>query len=134
MTAAEALERARQSLAIAEKLIETDLATSANRVYNAGENLGIAALLSVSGQTPKSHGKVWNSVNLLYQRGTLKADYKRILEQSYRLRIKGDYGQDLEGKDVNISEGVIKELITSLKSFLEEVEGLVKGRQMLHDR
>lgn len=128
MTAAEALGRARKSLEIAEKLIDADIATAANRIYNTGENLGIAALLYVSGQIPKSHGKIWNAVHSLHQKGTLSKDYKPVLEQSYRLRIKGDYGRDLEGRDITITKEAVQELITSLKSFLKEVEALVERK------
>lgn len=126
--AEEALERARRSIEIAERLIDADLPTSANRIYNAGENLGIASILSTSGFAPKSHGKIWNAVHMLYERGILKSDYRNLLETSYRLRIKGDYGRDLEDKAVVISKEILRQQIESLKSFLEEVENLVKNK------
>jgi len=122
----EALERARKSIELAEKLIDTDLAASANRIYNAGENLGIAVMLSTSKVVPKSHGKIWNMVHNLYQKGILKSDYRSLLESSYKLRIKGDYGRDLEGEAIVISREILREHINSLKAFLKEAEELTK--------
>ncbi len=126
--AEESLERARRSIEIAEGLIDTDLPTSANRIYNAGENLAIASILSASGSVPKSHGKIWNAVHSLYEKGVLKSDYRNLLETSYRLRIKGDYGRDLEDRAIIISRDILKQQIGSLKSFLGEVENLVKNK------
>lgn len=120
-----ALERARKSLEIAENIIDMDLASSANRIYNAGENIATAVLLSLSLSVPKSHGKIWNAMNLLHKKGILSADYKPLLEQSYRIRIKGDYGRDLEGKAVSISYDILAGQIESLKSFLKEAESII---------
>jgi len=116
-----------EALRNAEKFLGIDLPTSANRIYVAGENIARALILSVSGSCPRDHGKVWNAVQHLYERGILKVKYKSILETSYRLRIKGDYGRDIDGTIV-INREIIKDQIEKLKEFSKEVKRILEER------
>src|SRR3989338_8341124 len=117
MTVGGALERARVSLRTAEQLISMDPAGAANRLYNAGENLGIASILLTGGTVPKNHGKIWNEVRVLFQKGVMLQDYRDNLKTAYRLRLYGDCGE-ATGETFN-AETVTK-LLTALKKFQKE--------------
>jgi len=123
----ESFERGERELKNAEKFLEIDLITATNRIYVSGENLAFSLITAVYGSSTRDHGKMWNKIHELYQRGIIKADFKPTLETSYRLRIKGDYGRDIDGV-VIINKGILKSQINSLKEFLEEV------RRVLNDR
>jgi len=121
----EAYKIGEEALRNAEKFLDIDMPTSANRIYVAGENLARALILAVSGTCPRDHGKVWNAIQQLYEKGILKVNYKSILEISYRLRIKGDYGKDAGGTVV-ISKEIIEEQIEKLKEFSKEAKRLIE--------
>lgn len=120
----EAFRIGEEALRNAERFLDIDLPTAANRIYVAGENLARALILAVSGTCPRDHGKVWNAVQQLYEKGIIKVNYKSVLETSYRLRIKGDYGKDAGGVVV-ISKEIIKEQIEKLKEFSKEVKRFI---------
>jgi len=120
----DAIKRAKKEKS-AEAVIDISLPTAANRIYIAGENLASAALLATGGSAPRDHGKLWNGVQKLSMAGKLKRDYRRMLETSYRLRIKGDYGRDSDSI-VLLSRDVIERQIKELKEFLSEVRDMVK--------
>lgn len=125
--AVKAFERAKEAIKSAEEVIDISLPTSANRIYTAGENLAYAVLLSVQGSASRNHGKLWNGIQRLHEMGELKNDYRKTLETSYRLRIKGDYGRDIDGVII-INKQIIVEQIKTLKKFLNEVENVLKDK------
>lgn len=124
----DAFERGKSALRSAEKFIDIDLPTAANRIYVAGENLARSLILAVSGSSPRDHGKIWNAIQHLYEKGILKTNYKSILETSYRLRMKGDYGRDISGIII-ISKEIIKKQIEKLKEFSKEIERIQKEKK-----
>jgi len=126
----EAFKIGKVALRNAEKFLDIDLPTAANRIYIAGENLARALILSVSGSCPRDHGRIWNTVQSLYEKGILKVNYRFILEISYRLRIKGDYGRDISGTIV-ISKEIIKEQIKQLEEFSEEVKRILQEKHKI---
>ncbi len=121
----EAFKRCEEALRISEKTVDIDLPTSASRLYIAGENLAACMLLLIEGSASRDHGKLWNGIQRLFEKGDLKKNYRPVLETSYRLRIKGDYGRDIEGV-VLISREAIEEQIKCLKEFSEEVRQKMK--------
>ncbi len=121
------LARAGQALRTAEGLVGSDLAAAANRLYTAGENLAIAAIVLSGGQAPRNHGKIWNATRLLFQRGVLERDYWGALETAYRLRLYGDYGE-AAGETI-FTEETVRGLLATLRLFLKEVEKLAAQKQ-----
>lgn len=127
----DSFKRGMEALKTAEKFIELDIIVAANRVYIAGENLAYSLLLTSFGSSSKDHGKMWNSVQELFEKGILKMNYKPLLQNSYRLRMKGDYGRDTGGLAVVISKLVIRNQIKSLKDFAKECEEILKEKGLL---
>lgn len=125
----DAFERGNNALKSAGKFEKLDLLITANRIYIAGENLAYSLLLATSGSAPRDHGRIWDGVQKLYERGVLKADYKPLLETSYRLRMKGDYGRDIRGVTI-ISKETVRNQIKSLREFAEEVERILKEKRI----
>ena len=122
----EAFKRSEEALRISEETVDIDLPTSASRLYIAGENLAACVLLLIESSASRDHGKLWNGIQRLFEKGHLKKNYRPILETSYRLRIKGDYGRDIEGV-VLINREAIEEKIKYLKEFLEEARQKIKA-------
>jgi len=126
--AVEAFKRGKYALTSAEKLAGIDLPASASRAYIAGENLAVSLLLTIAGSAPRDHGKIWNSIKSLYEKGVLKENYRSVLETSYRIRIKADYGEDVGGIAVAVSRESIEKQIQNLNRFRDEVEGILKEK------
>lgn len=123
----DSFKRGKHELENAENFMEIDLPTAASRLYIAGENLAFCLLLAVHKSSTRDRGKIWNDVRQLYQRGVVNSDFRPVLETSYRLRIKADYGRDIDGI-VTISRDALKLQIASLKKFLEEVKRVLKEK------
>jgi len=126
----EAFNRGERELKNAEKFLEIDLPTAANRIYISGENLAFSIITAMYGGSSRDHGRVWNKIHELYEKGIIKTDFKPTLETSYRLRIKADYGRDVSGVVV-ISKDILNNQIKSLKEFLEEVRRILREKNIL---
>lgn len=126
----EAFNRGVEALRSAEKLLNIDLPTSANRIYIAGENLAISLLLAFPSHLPKDHGKIWNAVQRFYERGILKSNYRPLLQTSYMIRIKADYGRDLDGV-VAVNKKIIEKQIMELKNFRDEISRILTEKGLL---
>ena len=122
----EPFKRGCEEIKTAEKVIDISLPVAASRAYIAGENLAYAIVLKTYGSSSRSHGKVWRCMHELYEKGTLNRDYKPMLEESYRMRIKGDYGRDIGGSEIEISKGLVKKHLDELKELKKELEALIR--------
>ena len=124
-------KRGLEALKAAEKFIELDMVVAANRVYIAGENLAYSLLLAAFGSSSKDHGRIWSGIQELFEKGILKENYKPLLQNSYRMRMKGDYGRDTGGIAVVISKPIIRNQISSLKNFAKEIEKILSEKGMI---
>lgn len=79
----------------------------------------------------KVRRSIWNAVQSFFQKGMLKKDYRSVLETSYRIRMKADYGRDLEGLVVSISREIIEKQINDLDGFRDEIRELLKKKGLL---
>lgn len=127
----DSFKRGLDALKAAEKFVELDIIVAANRIYIAGENLAYSMLLAAFGSSSKDHGKIWSGIQELFEKGVLKENYKPLLQSSYRMRMKGDYGKDTGGTAVVISKPIIRNQINSLKEFAKEIEKILTERRLL---
>ena len=130
---ADNFKRGVEALKAAEKFIELDAIVAANRVYIAGENLAYSLLLAAFGSSSKDHGKIWSGIQELFEKGILKENYKPLLQNSYRIRMKGDYGRVTGGMAVVISKPILRNQINSLKEFAKEAKKILSEKGLLKD-
>lgn len=126
-----AFKRGERELENAKRFMGIDLPTTANRIYVAGENLAFSLLLALHGSSTRDHGKIWNAMQELYDKGVVKMNFKPTLETSYRLRIKADYGRDIGETALTISRETLDAQIKSLMAFLKEVKRVLKEKEFL---
>jgi len=121
----DSLKRGAEELKMAEKLLDISVPVAASRAYIAGENIAYAAARKMRGSVPRDHSRIWKAIRELYEKGDLLRDYRPVLEEIYRLRVKGDYGRNIGGEEIKLNKGAVRAHIAELKAFAEEVSRLV---------
>jgi uncharacterized protein (UPF0332 family) len=89
----ERLKRAKAQLESAKRnFAEGDVETASNRAFLAAENAA-AAIVKAGGHLPPVHSRVRSQFEDLCDRGIVSYRFRGILIESYRLRLRGDYGR-----------------------------------------
>ena len=81
------LESARRNIA------EADTETASNRVFLAAENAAAAAIAKAGEHIRPRHGLIRSQFEDLCDKGIVPERFRNVLIESYRFRLRGDYGR-----------------------------------------
>jgi hypothetical protein len=122
------LKRAKDFYKKALLMFESDLETTANRIYLSFENGSCCFLKWKDSQVSKKHAQIWEKMSKAYLQGLLSFDPKIYLEKSYEFHLYVDYGKkEFKGVKISFNKQELKNLLEVLKKFIGEVEKIVNG-------
>lgn len=127
----ERLRLARSQVRSARRnLAEGDLETASNRAFLAAENAAAAAIAKFGGYVRPVHGKIRSQFGELCDRGIIPDRFRDILSESYRFRLKGDYGRRIHKGQTTpeLTPDAVRDLIGRVSDLLTVVEKTVGGR------
>ncbi|MBI2675147.1 MAG: hypothetical protein HYX24_01715 [Candidatus Aenigmarchaeota archaeon] len=81
--------------------------------------------MAFHGASSRNHGKIWNSIQKLFESGALSHNYRELLESSYGMRLQADYGRKTE---IALDNETLEKQIAGLKNFAEEAKAVLKER------
>ena len=117
------LDKARQSLAVADYLVEQWPAEAGRSAYLAAFHAAQALIAERTGRAVKTH----KGVNASFHRLTLgdhriDRDLRGFLSQGYDLKVSADYGT---GPDGTVSDSAAREAIATAKRFVIGCEAAI---------
>jgi uncharacterized protein (UPF0332 family) len=128
----ERLRLARGQLKSAKRnLAEGDLETASNRAFLAAENAAAAAIARSGEYIRPVHGKIRSQFGELCDRGIIPNRFRDILSESYRFRLKGDYGRRIhEGQTTPaLTPDAVRHLIGRVSDLLAVVDKTIGSKK-----
>jgi HEPN domain-containing protein len=122
------LNRAKAQLDSARRnLADGDTETASNRTFLAAENAASALLAKAGGRVKPVHEEIRSQFEELCDKGKVPYKFRSLLSDSYRLRLKGDYGRRFV-KQQSIPEltpKVVQEILDRVSELLATAEAIV---------
>lgn len=116
------LEDLEKFIKIAEEMLgRGDFDTCINRLYISSENTASIILEKVSGNNPKRHDKMTNSIEHLFKTGNIERDFSNTMRRLYELHLLSDYGNK-NIKEANKEE--LRNIIKEIKDFINIARNL----------
>jgi len=129
---AEKLRLARSQLESAKRnLTEGDMETASNRAFLAVENAAAAAIAKSGRYARPIHGQIRSQFEELCDRGMIPDRFRSILSESYRFRLRGDYGRRIHaGKTTpELTPAAVQDLIDRASDLLVVVDKATRSRR-----
>lgn len=129
---AEKLRLARSQLESAKRnLAEGDMETASNRAFLAVENAAAAAIAKSGRYARPMHGQIRSQFEELCDRGMIPDRFRSILSESYRFRLRGDYGRRIHaGKTTpELTPAAVQDLIDRASDLLVVVDKATRSRR-----
>ena len=129
---AEKLRLARTQLESAKRnLAEGNMETASNRAFLAVENTAAAAIAKSGGYARPIHGQIRYRFEELCDRGIIPDRFRGILSESYRFRLRGNYGRRIhEGKTTpELTLAAVQDLIDRASDLLAAVDKATRSKR-----
>ncbi len=110
----------RQLQSARNNVAQNDIETAANRAFLAAENAAAAAIAKSGSRARPIHGQIRTDFDDLCDRGVIPERFKNLLAESYRFRLRADYGRRIH------SGQTIPELTSdTVQGIIEQVADLI---------
>jgi uncharacterized protein (UPF0332 family) len=102
---------------------QKDIETAANRAFLAAENAAAAAIAKSGERVAPVHGQIRSQFEDLCDQGVIPQRFKGLLSQSYRFRLRGDYGRRIHsGQTIpDLTATMVQETIDSVADLIDIV-------------
>lgn len=109
---------------------QKDIETAANRAFLAAENAAAAAIAKSGERVAPVHGQIRSQFEDLCDQGVIPKRFKGLLSQSYRVRLRGDYGRRIHsGKTIpDLTPTIAQETIDSVADLIDIVARMPRKR------
>jgi uncharacterized protein (UPF0332 family) len=117
----------RQLRAARNNLTQNDMETAANRAFLAAENAAAAAIAKSGRRARPIHTRIRTDFEELCEKGVIPETFKNLLTESYRFRLRADYGRRVH------SGQTIPELTTdTVQHIIERASQLIDTVTRMH--
>jgi len=115
------LESARRNLA------DGDTETASNRAFLAAESVACALIAKAGGRVKPIHKKIRSRFEELCDKGKIPYKFRSLLSDSYRLRLRGDYGRRFAGQQAipDLTAKVVQDIMDRVSELLATAEAIV---------
>jgi hypothetical protein len=121
---AEKLALARRQLQSARNNArQRDIETAANRAFLAAENASAAAIAKSGRHARPIHDQIRTDFEELCDRGSIPVRFRNLLAESYRYRLRGDYGRRLQSGRIipDLTPYAVQRIIERVADLIEVV-------------
>jgi uncharacterized protein (UPF0332 family) len=121
----------RQLQSARNNMTQNDVETAANRAFLAAENAAAAAIAKSGERVAPVHGQIRARFEDLCDQGLIPQKFKGLLAQSYRFRLRGDYGRGIHrGKSIpHLTPTAMRETIDSVAELIDIVTRMPRKRR-----
>ena len=116
------LESARRNLA------DGDTETASNRAFLAAESAACALIAKAGGRVKPIHEKIRSQFEELCDKGKIPYKFRSLLSDSYRLRLKGDYGRRFVRQHAipDLTTKVVQDMVDRVSELIAAAETIVR--------
>jgi uncharacterized protein (UPF0332 family) len=108
-----------------------DLETAANRAFLAAENAAAAAIAKSGGRARPIHDQIRTDFEELCDRGIILGRFRSLLIESYRFRLRADYGRRThDGQTIpDLTPDSVQTTIQKVASLIETIARMPNRRR-----
>ena len=119
------LESARRNLQ------DGDRETASNRAFLAAESAAAALIAKAGRRVPPVHDRIRSQFEELCDKGKIPYKFRSILNESYRLRLRGDYGRRFMRRRAipDLTSKVVQDMIDRVSDLVAATETIVRTRR-----
>jgi HEPN domain-containing protein len=119
------LESARRNLA------DGDTETATSQAFLAAESAAGALTANAGRRVLPIHDKIRSQFEELCDKGKIPYKFRNILSESYRLRLKADYGRRFVGRQAlpNLTSRVVHDMVEKVSDLVAATETVVGTRR-----
>jgi len=128
----ERLDRAKAQLESAKRnLAEGDLETASNRAFLAAENSASAAIAQAGGRVSPLHKRIRSQFEDLCDRGIVPHRFRNTLIESYRFRLRGNYGRRFHAgrRTPELKHEAVQGMIRQVSDLISSVERISRKKE-----
>lgn len=128
-----------QKLALARRQLQSarsnfaqnDIETAANRAFLAAENAAAAAISKSGKRVLPIHGQIRADFEDLCDRGAISERFKKLLAESYRFRLRADYGRGIHGRQTipKLTPNTVQDVINRVADLVDVVAMMPRTRR-----
>ena len=109
-----------------------DVETAANRAFLAAENTAIVAIAKSGERVAPVHGQIRTQFEDLCDQGVIPQKFKGLLTQSYRFRLRGDYGRRVHSRETipDLTPAAVQGTIDSVADLIDVVARMPRKRRL----
>lgn len=117
-------------------LAQNDIETAANRAFLAAENATAAAIAKSGGCARPVHGQIRTGFEDLCDRGLIPGRFRALLRESYRFRLRADYGRRIHtGQTIpELTANAIQGVIDHVADLIDFVAKMPRRPRTRHTR
>ena len=123
------LNRAKAQLESARRnLADGDTDTASNRAFLAAESAASALIARAGGRVKPVHERIRTQFEELCDKGKIPYKFRSILSDSYRLRLKGDYGRRFVRQHAipDLTTKVVQDMVDRVSELIAAAETIVR--------